>query len=54
MTLRKARTTGQGLKTCVQENQGLERMRLYLQATESLAREVEAARAADDACVCCR
>ena len=39
MTLREARGAGQALKTFVQEN---ERMRPYLQAIESMVREMEA------------
>jgi hypothetical protein len=39
VTLREARGAGQALKTFVQEN---ERMRPYLQAIESMVREMEA------------
>jgi hypothetical protein len=41
MTLRQAREAGQALKTFVQENQGLERMRPYLKGIEALVREME-------------
>ena len=42
MSLRDARSAGQALKNCVQENQDTEALHLYLRTIEGFVREMEA------------